>query len=51
MQYQQNLATLPLAVVVLVARDNRLETLLPLIPELLTLLTSLQPNTLVRVGG
>ena len=51
MQYQQNLATLPLAVVVLVARDNRLETLLPLIPELLTLLIALQPNTLVRVGG
>ena len=50
-QYQQNLATLLLAVVVLVARDNRLETLLPLIPELLTLLIALQPNTLVRVGG
>lgn len=35
LQYQQNLAALPIAVVVLVARDSRLETLQVLVPELL----------------
>jgi len=51
LQYQQNLAVLPLAVVVLVAYDNRLPTLLPLVPELLDCLAKLSPNSLVRVGG
>jgi len=51
LQYQQNLAALPLAVVVLVAHDNRLPTLLPLVPELLACLAKLSPNSLVRVGG
>ena len=51
LQYQQNLAVLPLAVVVLVAYDNRLPTLLPLVPELLACLAKLSPNSLVRVGG
>jgi len=51
LQYQQNLAALPVAVVVLVAHDNRLETLLPLVPELLTCLAILAPNTLTRVGA
>lgn len=50
LQYQQNLAALPVAVVVLVAHDNRLETLLPLVPKLLTCLATLVPNTLTRVG-
>ena len=51
LQYQQNLAALPLAVVILVAHDNRLPTLLPLVPELLACLAKLSPNSLVRVGG
>jgi predicted nuclease of predicted toxin-antitoxin system len=51
LQYQQNLSSLPLAVVVLVAYDNRLPTLLPLVPELLVCLAKLSPNSLVRVGG
>ena len=51
LQYQQNLAALPLAVVVLVAHDNRLPTLLPLIPALLACLAKLSPNSLVRIGG
>ena len=51
LQYQQNLAALPLAVVVLVAHDNRLVTLLPLVPDLLACLARLSPNSLVRVGG
>jgi hypothetical protein len=51
LQYQQNLSSLPLAVVILVAYDNRLPTLLQLIPELLACLAKLTPNSLVRVGG
>ncbi|MGH8707994.1 MAG: hypothetical protein ACREVD_08050 [Burkholderiales bacterium] len=35
LQYQQNLKTLPIAVVVLVARTNRIRDLRPLVPELL----------------
>jgi hypothetical protein len=33
LKHQQNLATLPLAVIVLVARTNRLADLLPLVPR------------------
>jgi len=51
LQYQQNLATLPISVVVQVAIDNRLQTLLGLVPELLASLDRLQPRSLVRVGG
>lgn len=34
-EFQQNLTTLPLAIVVLVAHSNRLESLEPLLPEVL----------------
>ena len=49
-KFQQNLAKLPMAVVVLVANSNRLESLEPLVPALLETLKVLQPKTLVRVG-
>ena len=51
LQYQQDIAALPLAVVVLVAHDNRLATLLPLAPDLLACLAKLPPNSLLGVGG
>jgi hypothetical protein len=50
-EFQQNLKTLPVAVVVLVAASNRLESLEPLVPELLRALETLQPKTFVRVGA
>jgi len=50
LQYQQNLTALPLAVVVQVAHDNRLPTLLTLVPELLACLAKLPPKSLIRVG-
>ena len=50
-EFQQNLSTLPLAVVVLLAPSNRLESLEPLIPQVLEILTSLTPKTLIRVGA
>jgi hypothetical protein len=50
LQYQQNLAALPISVVVLVAFDSRLETLRTLIPEVLSSLARMQPRSLLRVG-
>ena len=50
-EFQQNLKTLPMAVVVLVAESNRLESLEPLIPAVLQAFQTLQPKTLVRVGA
>lgn len=49
--FQQNLATLPIAVIVLVAESNRLESLEPLAPLVLDAFTKLQPKKLVRVGA
>ena len=48
--YQQNLTRLPIGVVVVVARSNRIETLCPLIPRVLAALSTIEPRTLVRVG-
>lgn len=49
--YQQNLSTLPIAVIVVAAKSNRIEALRPLIPGLLAVLASIQPRTLVHVGA
>ena len=48
--YQQNLADLPIAVVVLLAHSNELNALLPLVPAMETALAELQPCSLVRVS-
>ena len=50
-EFQQNLAMLPLAIVVLVAESNRLESLEPLVPSVLDALKTLKPRTLIRVGA
>lgn len=47
--YQQNLATLPVAVVVLVAPSNELQALLPLVPRLEEVLATLQPRSFVQI--
>jgi hypothetical protein len=49
LSFQQNLAELPLAVVVLKAPSNRLADLKPLVPKFLAVLAGLQPNTVVWV--
>ena len=49
-QFQQNLRTLPIAVVVLVAESNRLESLASLVPGVLKTLRDLPPRTLASVG-
>jgi hypothetical protein len=49
-EHQHNLAALPIAVVVLVADTNRIESLEPLVPELLIVLETIPPKILRRVG-
>ena len=51
LQCQKNLRTLPVAVVVLVAKNNRIQTLSPLVPDILAARARIQPRTLLRVGG
>ena len=49
LRYQQNLRGLPLAVVVLVAPTNRLDDLVPLMPQVRTVLAAIQPGAVVEV--
>jgi hypothetical protein len=51
LEFQQNLTALPVAVLVLVADSNRLESLEPLVPDVLEALKTLKPRTLLRVGA
>jgi predicted nuclease of predicted toxin-antitoxin system len=51
LEFQQNLATLSIAVVVMVAVNNRIETLRPLIPDVLEALRTIQPGQFVRIGA
>jgi len=51
LQYQQNLRTLPIAVAVLIAKSNRMQSLRPLVPAVLAALGRIQPRTLLRVGA
>ena len=50
-EFQQNLTTLPITIVALRARNNRIQALIPLLPELLQLLSHIAPRTLRKVGG
>ena len=50
LEYQQNVATLPIAVIVLVALNNRIETLRPLIPNVLEALKSIHPGQVIRIA-
>lgn len=50
MQYQHNVQKLPLAVVILRARSNKLSSLLPLVAELEAALGALHAHSLVLVG-
>lgn len=50
LKHEQNLRTLPVAVVVLIATSNRLADLLPLLPAVEVALAALAPRTLVEVA-
>ena len=47
----QHLIDLPFAVVVISARSNRLQELLPLVPQILDALSTAQAGHVMRVGG
>lgn len=49
LQYQQNLATLPVAVILLDAVSNELHVLLPLVPDLKVALLTLKPRTFIII--
>jgi predicted nuclease of predicted toxin-antitoxin system len=51
LEFQQNRAGLPIGVIVLVAANNRIDTLRPLIPEVLAVLKRIRPGQLVRVAA
>ena len=48
--YQQNLTGRQIAIIVLSAPDNTIDTLLPLIPDVLSALASLQAGQIARVS-
>lgn len=50
MPFQQNLAALPIALVVLDSLSNELQSLLPLLPKLEQALAQLQPKALVHIA-
>lgn len=50
MEFQQNPATLPVAVLIIVAPSNRMEHLVPLLPNTLAALTDLPARSLRKVG-
>lgn len=49
--YQQHLSDLPFVVVVVSARSNRLQELLPLVPQILAALAAARPGQVMRVGA
>lgn len=49
--YQQNIAALPVAVVLLSAHSNELQVLLPFVPRQEEALGILQPRTFVQIGA
>jgi len=50
LEYQQDLESLPVSVVVVLAAANTIEAIRPLIPELLAALAVLSPRTFVKVS-
>ncbi len=50
-EFQQNLASLPVSILVLAAESTRMEHLAPLVPEILRTLNHLAPRTLRKVSA
>jgi len=51
LKYQQNLKSFNIGIILLVARNNRLKTLLPLMAEARATLENIKPGDFARVGG
>lgn len=50
-EHQQNLAALPIAVLIVLARSNRMEDMAPDVPAILTALSELQPRSIRKVAA
>jgi predicted nuclease of predicted toxin-antitoxin system len=50
-EFQQNLAKLPVSILVMVLVNNRIETIAQLLPQVLVALDQLQPKKFIKVGG
>ena len=50
LEYQQNLSTRPFAVIVFLVPNKRMETLLPLVPRLLSLLPATLPGQVYHIA-
>ena len=51
LKYQQNLKNFDIAIVLLIARNNRLTTLLPLMPEVREALSKISEGEFIHIGG
>ncbi|HYX71473.1 MAG TPA: DUF5615 family PIN-like protein [Nitrososphaera sp.] len=51
LKYQQNLKAFDIGIILLIARSNRLETLLPLMGEIRGALENIKAGDFIRVGG
>jgi len=51
LEYEQDLASLPLSVVVLLAKANTIEAIRPLYPQLQIVLAALAPCSFVKLSG
>lgn len=51
LKYQQNLKAFHIGIILLVARSNRLKTLLPLMPEARKALEDIKDGDFILVGG
>jgi predicted nuclease of predicted toxin-antitoxin system len=50
-EYEQHLSDLPVSVLVIRAKTNKLDDIRPLVSAILSALNTLEPRTFVRVGG
>ena len=51
MRYQQKMSGRSFALIVLTARDNTIETLLPLMPQVLAALPAVMPGQIVKIDA
>ena len=51
LNFQQNLKQFDIGIILMVARNNRFKTLLPLMPEVLASIDQIQDGEVVRIGG
>lgn len=51
LEYQQNLASIRIGLIVLSAPDNTIETLAPLSPQIVLALQSIQPGKMIRISA